>query len=236
MTMRQVTNTLGVRGLARAAGVPPTEILRAVGAEQAARRDLIDPNPLAANGDHAFAAACAPAMGCCSMGGLEEGTPSPTPAPSPGLTPGAVPFRAGNWNFDRCEYTLAEGDTMWGVATTYLGRGNRWLEIWQLQSFRWTKAVDPSAYAKNPSLTPIKEGDVFVMPKEACDRAKEMLAAGKPSAPPTPGAPGTMPGESKGGVHESAGLAAPDTKKKLLIAGGVVAALVVVGGIAYAAS
>lgn len=114
-------------------------------------------------------------------------------------TPGAVPFRAGNWNFETGDYTIPFGDTMWGIATTYLGRGNRWLEIWQMQEFpvgtpnrlnRWHNKPDPSS--KNLGR-PYMEGDILRMPREAVARAKSFYDQGVESAPTTPGAPGSMP-------------------------------------------
>lgn len=251
MTLPQIARCLGVRGLAQCWNVPDVLITDRIGATPCRAEDLMAPNPYAANGYDAFAAAYTPAPanlnapGCAckvgrGMGSLddgeidlpEDGDPNP-PTPAPQMAdgwPAAVPFRAGNWNYDKCEYTLAQGDTLSGVARRYLGRPDRWLEIWQLQPFRWTYKPDPSS--KNPGR-PIKEGDVFIMPKEACENAKLMVKQGAPSAPATGGAPGTQPGASKDGIHESAPMN-PDTKKKLLIGGAIVAGVVVVGGVAYA--
>jgi len=245
MTVEQVARCLGVRGLARCWNVPEVVILRPIG-PACIREDLLQSNPYAANGYDAFRAAYTPASSCqCKGGGFrgmgaaqdeislpEDADP---PAPAPQMAdgwPAAPPFRAGNWDFEKCEYTLAKDDTLSGISRLYLLRPDRWLEIWQLQPFRWTYKPDPSS--KNPGRA-IREGDVFIMPKEACERAKLMIKEGKPSAPPTGGAPGTQPGASKDGLHKSAPMDA-DTKKKLLIGAAVVGGVVVVGGAAYAAT
>lgn len=244
MTVAQIARTLGVQGVAAAAGVPANALASRLGPEACAMEDIIRPNPAAGNGREALALAYLPvpsSKGSCgchggTMRGLwDEGGELPSdpkpPSVGPDGWPAAVAFRAGNWNFDKCEYTLASGDTLSGVSRTYLLRPDRWLEIWQLQPFRWTYKPDPSS--KNPGR-PIKEGDVFIMPKEACDRAKEMYAQGKPSAPATGGAPGTIPGQSKDGVHKSAPTTSDDKKKYLMIGGAALAGVVVIGGIAYA--
>lgn len=223
-------------------------LLRQLGPERCAVADLIRPNPAAANGYAAFDLAFTPAprnpaCGCHKGMGdiideiIEGGDPNPKPpSVGPDGWPAAPPFRAGNWKFSGANagtYMLAQGDTLSGLARLYLGRPDRWLEIWQLQPFRYQYKPDPSS--KNPGR-PIKEGDEFIMPPEAVARAKQMIEQGKPSAPPTGGAPGTLPGESKDGVHQSAPTTA-DQKKKLLTYAAIGAGVLVVGGgIAYAAS
>lgn len=56
--------------------------------------------------------------------------------PEPGwVSPGPVPMRPERWRLDRdpAEYRLASGDTLAGLAGTYLGSGARWREIWDMQ-------------------------------------------------------------------------------------------------------
>ena len=133
-----------------------------------------------------------------------------------GTTPGAAGFRPGNWDFEQSEYTIAQGDTLWGLATQYLGQGGRWLEIWQLQTKPWgtTNAagapylnryhnkVDPSS--KNPGRG-IMEGDVLIMPKTAVENAKKMAASDiVQPLPTTPGAPGWQPGGGRPQVKPQA--------------------------------
>lgn len=146
------------------------------------------------------------------------------PAPTGGATgwPAAVPYRAGNWDYAKCEYNIAQGDTMSGISTRYLGAPNRWLEIWQIQPWRWEKAADPATSAKTGKPMP-QVGDVLIMPKEACDKAKEMYLAGFDSAPATGGAPGTKPG-AKDGVSPTAPSKTADKAKKYApyVVGGVV--------------
>ena len=106
-------------------------------------------------------------------------SPAYPPAPSgpstgPYTTPTPSSFRPGNWDFVKGEYTIAQGDTMWGIATTYLGMGNRWLDIWQMQEKpvgsktasgapylnRFYNKPDPSS--KNPGR-PFMAGDVLIL-------------------------------------------------------------------------
>lgn len=160
--------------------------------------------------------------------------PGPTAAPSMSDGwPAAPPFRPGNWTFadPTPTYTLATGDTMSGLSRLYLGDPSRWLEIWDLQSFKWTLKPDPSS--KNPGRG-IKQGDVFVMPYEARDKARQLMQT-MPGAPPTPGAPGTKPSAINGLDPSAPGIQNWVTAHKTpLIIGGV--ALVVIAGVAVAYS
>lgn len=136
-----------------------------------------------------------------------EGPPSPSdPQPVIGGTPGPAGFRPGNWDFERGEYTVAQGDTLWGLATTYLGQGSRWLDIWQLQTQPWgTKSPNGGAYlnrfynkpdpsSKNPGR-PFMEGDALIMPAQAVKNAKAYAQSENVQPlPTTPGAPGWQPG------------------------------------------
>ena len=57
--------------------------------------------------------------------------------------PGAVPIRPANWNEELCTYKLAYGDTLSGLAATYLGSPQRWTEIWAEQDDTFRASRDP---------------------------------------------------------------------------------------------
>lgn len=159
---------------------------------------------------------------------IETFDPGPTTAPA--MTdgwPASPAFRPGNWDFNAPNYTIATGDTLSGLARLYLGAPNRWLEIWALQSYRWTLKPDPSS--KNPGRG-IQQGDVLVMPFEARDMAKKLMGT-TPGAPASPGAPGTKPNAINGLSPTAPGAATfVGAHKKALI----VAAVVGVGLVGYA--
>jgi hypothetical protein len=93
---------------------------------------------------------------------------------TPSGWPAAVTVRPDNWNMDLqpATYTIAAGDTLSGLAATYLGSPARVMEIWNLQpqQFRFTHSMDE-----------IFPGDVFLMPDEARDNLKAWLALGQPT-------------------------------------------------------
>lgn len=68
----------------------------------------------------------------------------PEEIPSESGWPSAVPIRPGNWDQDRCKYRLAYGDTLSGLAATYLYSPQRWSEIWAEQTdvMRSTRSPD----------------------------------------------------------------------------------------------
>lgn len=118
-------------------------------------------------------------------------TPSDIP---PGTTPGAVPFRPDNWNFnlDPAEYVIAGGDTLTGLAITYLGEGARWKELWNMQ---------PQSYRFTHSPDDLNVGQMWPMPQEASDKAK-LLSQEIP-----PGGVTDKPGQAKqagGGIVAAA--------------------------------
>ena len=115
-------------------------------------------------------------------------------APPSGFTgwPGAVPFRRDAWNFSESWYILQSGDTFSGLAATYLGHPSRYLEIWQLQPYRYTKAIDPLSVKPDRPLVQI--GERVIMPAEALARAKELVTTGAPSAPAIGGVGGSPKG------------------------------------------
>lgn len=151
-------------------------------------------------------------------------------APKGGGTPGPTGFRPGNWDFERGEYTIAYGDTMWGLATQYLGQGSRWLDIWQMQGKPWgSKSPSGGPYlnrfynkpdpsSKNPGR-PFMEGDVLIMPALAVKNAKAMAQSDNESPlPTTPGAPGWQPGG--GAKPEAKPQAATGISSTALLLGG----------------
>lgn len=72
--------------------------------------------------------------------------------------PSAVPIRPANWNVPLCTYKLAYGDTLSGLAATYLNSPQRWSEIWAEQSdvMRSTRSPDK-----------LNAGEWIAMPQEA---------------------------------------------------------------------
>lgn len=139
--------------------------------------------------------------------------------------PPPAAYRPGNWDFDNSIYSLALGDTLSGLAITYLGSPQRWKEIWNAnpQDWRWNHNPDK-----------LMAGEKIVMPFEARDMAKKMLATpgSNPPAPSTIGkkAPIPVPGENPnapvvaGGTSAAAGSM---VKKYWPYAAGGVAALTV---------
>lgn len=106
---------------------------------------------------------------------------SGTGQPPPGFVgPGAVPVVLHAWDVEStpARYQLQYGDTLAGLAATYLGDGTRWREIWNVQSanFRATRSPD-TLYAS----------EWIAMPNEARDNLKKWIDTGEP--------PGTTPGQ-----------------------------------------
>ncbi|HRC27579.1 MAG TPA: hypothetical protein PKX87_09140, partial [Alphaproteobacteria bacterium] len=83
-------------------------------------------------------------------------------------TPGAVPVRADNWDFPRGEYVLEWGDTLSGLAATYLGGAGRWNEIWNAQ---------PGTFRAKRNPSKLGAGERIKMPAEAVTNAKTLLGA-----------------------------------------------------------
>jgi LysM domain len=186
-----------------------------------------------------------------SMRSADGPPPLSGTAPS-GANPPPVDFRPGNWNLEKCEYTIAPGDTMYGLSKTYLGGlGSRWKEIWSLQPWRYDKCPDPACTVspgpKQGQPTPMP-GDVLIMPTEACERARAWAKSGeKPAAPATPGAPAydnpnnpdpARPGGSKPGGGGGGGSPKSSTSgglsKNQKIGIGVAVGVAVLGGLAFA--
>lgn len=83
-----------------------------------------------------------------------------------GGTPGPVPVRAANWDLDRSTYVLEYGDTLSGLAATYLGNAARWSEIW---------AEQPGTFRLNRSPNKLNAGESLKMPPAAVENARTLL-------------------------------------------------------------
>jgi hypothetical protein len=188
-------------------------------------RGLYYSNPSAPTAEQLAWNAAAEAGATDSELAMISGTFSPEPSGSTAAIsgwPGAVPFRPDAWDFTRGVYTLQQGDTFSGLASTYLQSPARYLEIWQLQPYRYTKAIDPSSVT--PSRPLVRAGEPVIMPLEATERAKSLVRAGAPTAPAIGGPVGGAVG-------------APWTaKKKMMVGAGVLAGVAVIGGGIYYAT
>jgi len=139
--------------------------------------------------------------------------------------PPPAAYRPGNWDFDASTYVLAFGDTLSGLAITYLGSPQRWKEIWdaQPQDFRFSHSPDK-----------LMAGQKINMPLEARDMAKAMLA--DPNANPQAStigkkAPIDVPGENPNAPTVAGGTsAATEAKGKKLIVPLAIGAGVLGGG------
>lgn len=161
------------------------------------------------------------------------------PAPPPAQNPSAADFRPGNWDFEKCTYAIAFGDTFVGLAKTYLGDGTQWKVIWDAQPQEWRFTHDPNG-GKGPKgdKIPVQLGEKLIMPKAACDRAKKMLA--DPNSNPKPStigqkAPIEVPGEDPN-APTAPGSTQALAKGKLSTAvkiGAGVVGVGVVGGLLY---
>lgn len=134
----------------------------------------------------------------------EFGTGTGTRIPD-ASTPGAVPIRPDRWNFETeplATYRLALGDTFVGLATTYLGSGSDWREIWNVQTDSFRASHKPDV---------IFVDEIIRMPKRATDNMLAFLELGEPQ--------GQLPGELTPGQKTKA--KASKLLKYGLIAGGV---------------
>ena len=82
-------------------------------------------------------------------------------------TPGAVPVRPENWKLDTSTYVLSWGDTLTGLAVTYLGNGGRWREIWDAQ---------PGSFRESNKPDKLGVGQALLMPAEAVANARVLVA------------------------------------------------------------
>lgn len=115
-------------------------------------------------------------------------TPAQSSKPGTGsgpfVAPGAVPAREQNWNFDAdpAQYTIASGDTLVGLAKTYLGNGGWWPMIWNYGSNR----------DQFPNPDKLNHPGPLDMPPEARDNMLLWLKRGKPGTV----VPGKLPPET----------------------------------------
>jgi hypothetical protein len=94
--------------------------------------------------------------------------------------PAAVAVRPGNWNVQARDYKLAWGDTLSGLAATYLGTPQRWSEIWAEQS-------DQFRLNNNPDK--LHAGTWLRMPVGAVDTLYCAYGRNPPSGKACAGAP-----------------------------------------------
>lgn len=145
---------------------------------------------------------------CGALGPGDEGGGA---EPPPGFVgPGAVPVVVEAWDVDSdpARYQLQYGDTLAGLAATYLGDGTRWKEIWAVQdpNFRATRSPD-KLYAS----------EWINMPDEARDNFLAWIDKGEP------------PGKTPGGLakqKKADKLRGKGEWKKFALFGGLAAAAV----------
>lgn len=145
---------------------------------------------------------------------------------APSGWPPAASYRPGNWDFDNSKYALAGGDTLSGLAVTYLGSPQRWKEIWDANPQEWR-------FSHNPDK--LMAGTWIQMPFEARDMAKKMLAKPPPdTAPSTVGkkAPIPVAGENTNAPVVEGGTAAA-AGSKLTKALPWIAGAAVLGGVVW---
>lgn len=94
--------------------------------------------------------------------------------------PAAVAVRPGNWNVQARDYKLSWGDTLSGLAATYLGAPQRWSEIWAEQS-------DQFRLNNNPDK--LHAGTWLRMPIAAVDTLYCAYGRNPPSGKACAGAP-----------------------------------------------
>lgn len=88
----------------------------------------------------------------------------PATPSTPSGSPKAAPYVRAAWRPDG-SYVLQPGNTLWGLAVSYLSSGPRWPEIWNVQ---------PSGYRSQRTPDKIFAGDVIAMPTEAQAKARAL--------------------------------------------------------------
>ena len=226
----QVAGMGGSAQVAKALGIPP-ELVRALGL-QLSHADRSRLAPLLSQAVR-MTVARAPSRPRrraqpleVQLSGWGDGPRQPRPkgGPLPSVegdipaprTPGAVPVRREQWRLDRGEYVVAPGDTFVGLAATYLGSGGRWPELYKAQSAAYREAHEPGD---------LGVGTVLVMPAEAVQNAKALLAAG-------PGSKVAPNGQIFGPLGDVLNPGLPSWALPAAVVGGVV----VLGAVVYAAS
>ena len=144
--------------------------------------------------------------------------PVPKGETVPGFTwPAAVTIRPSHWDLDRQTYKLAWGDTLSGLASTYLGSPTRWREIWDIQP-------DQFRYTRNPDK--LNVGEVLLMPDDAVATLLVALGykpkKGTPHIPTTP--PTIQPGKPKGAAPASKSALRTDDTIAWIVGGGLAVA------------
>lgn len=135
--------------------------------------------------------------------------------------PSAVPIRPARWDVDTSSYRVAYGDTLSGLAATYLGTPTRFREIWDCQD---------SQFRMSRSMDELMVDEWIRMPPDAL--ATLYAALGEPPPPGTTPAP-----PPPGGYPAPAGPAAPGVKKKKTnwaLVGGIGAGIIGAGALAWA--
>lgn len=98
--------------------------------------------------------------------------------------PAAVPVRPGNWDVGTSSYKLAWGDTLAGLAATYLGSPQRWKEIWNEQSDTFRTSNNPDELTAGTWIRmPLDALATLCAATGACDSPP----GGKPATPPPGG-------------------------------------------------
>jgi len=95
----------------------------------------------------------------------------PSSSSKPPSQPAAVKPRKEAWTANGI-YILQRGDTLWGLARTYLKSGPRWKEIWALQSDSWKSGGCGPFPRRSPDH--VCEGDQLFMPEEAKAEARRL--------------------------------------------------------------
>ena len=124
----------GAVGLVQATGLDP-RLVRASGLHLSAMQHK-RLAPMVSRAVRVVVAKADPVTYDIVLSGVSDGPSTPGGKSTPGLnvaegdipkprTPGAVPVRAEQWRLDEGVYVLAWGDTLTGLAVTYLGNGGR---------------------------------------------------------------------------------------------------------------
>lgn len=172
-----------------------------------------------------YTATSATGIMLAGLGSVDEGelsTPLPVPRGGDGeelpivipiedlppgwVAPGAVPVYVDAWDTtdDPALYTIQGGDTLVGLAATYLGDGARWKEIWNYQT------ADTRSRNSPDRITTTR---VLQMPPEARDNFLNWIDRGKPG--------NKKPGEVKPTVVDKVARSIPGGRTTLYVVGGL---------------